>query len=80
MQDEARARGRWLMWFVSTSDLEHAGKAAAGIGLAGPFARQGRYQPAPRRAAGCSQAPPHTQDYCRNLECAGRTVPLLHNG
>src|SRR4051812_4499326 len=29
MQDGARARGVWLMWFVSTTDPEHPGKAVA---------------------------------------------------
>jgi len=29
IQDQARAAGCWLMWFVSTSDPEHPGKAVA---------------------------------------------------
>ncbi len=29
MQDEATARGAWLVWIVSTADLEHPGKVVA---------------------------------------------------
>jgi hypothetical protein len=29
LQDEARARGTWIMWFVSTDDPEHPGQVVA---------------------------------------------------
>lgn len=29
LQDDATARGTWLMWFVSNADLEHPGKFIA---------------------------------------------------
>jgi len=29
MQDDAKARGAWIMWFVSEADAEHPGKVVA---------------------------------------------------
>ena len=35
-QDEARATGRWLMWFVSTADPDRPGEAIAWAIVADP--------------------------------------------
>ena len=35
-QDQARAAGRWLMWFVSTADPNRLGKAVAWAIVADP--------------------------------------------